>query len=145
MSIIGWNSSQIPIKDEGVSLHWLLIKVALNLLFILGIWPLPFFCVSPNTPSFLPSPACVPVSFLPVQYHSYSSQRRGCRHPPGRSGHHGDCAHLGWPAHWGHHAHHRCGLVPVSVLQTLLLSPRIPCFPCRTPNEWALIAARTEL
>lgn len=105
---------------------------------MLGNWLLPFCCAFFHClPHFSLSSSCFPMFFSHLQYHSYSSQCWGCWHPPGRSGHHGHCPHIGRPTHWRHHTDHSCGLVPVSVLQTLFLSLLDTLFSLQDPlNPW---------
>ena len=135
-----------PNKRRGDISALLLIKVALNLLYILGIWPLPFFCVSPNTPSFLPSPCLRPSVLSPCAVSQLQQPASGLPASPRQV----------WSPWWLCSPRSACPLKTSrsSSLWTgscecssdsSTLSPWIPCFPCRTPNEWALIAARTEL
>lgn len=113
----------------------------------LGIWfkmpwetdPFPSFVSLLTLPHLSLPSSCLAVFSLHMQYHGYSSQHWGCWHPPGRSGHHGHCANLGRPAHWRYHAHHSCGLVPVSAFQTLVLSVLEPTtLPAALPTHGLL-------
>lgn len=74
------------------------------------------------------------------QHHSHGCQYRGSWDSSGGPGHHGHCADVCGPAHRRHHAHHRRGLVPVSMLgrPSSVLSQGPLCY-SRAPGSLAYL------